>query len=207
MTTKTHWLALSMLLVACAPEPDAAPPPEPGADAQRGPDARAVSPKPGAERAPARPVRVSHYSSLGDCRVVDSRPDEGAYSSSLCPGAGGYSLRLIDADARQNLFVRSPDGAETSLALSEAAGGGFSHIGERVEWRGASGEGSFAPDALVVRYFVVEAEAEEEVAYLLPVTLRQGGPCVTARIEPGPEQSARARETVDGEMHCLQPRF
>jgi len=152
----------------------------------------------------ARPGRVSEYSSLGGCRLITSKPEEAGYTNSACPGAGGFTLRLIDSDGRQNLFVKTPSGKERSLKLSEAAGSGFSRIGDRVEWRGTmDDEATFRPDAMILRYFVIEQEGERESSYLLPVALIGDGPCITGKISPGADQSERARTTVDEKMACL----
>jgi len=148
--------------------------------------------------------RVSQYTLLDDCRVLVSKPEEAGYSSSECPGLGGFALRLINADARQNLFVKTPSGDEHSLRLSEAAGSGFSRIGERIEWRGTMEGRTFKPDAIVLRYYVVEGEGAEETAYLLPVKLTSGPPCVADRFAPGQDQSKQARRAADSPMSCLK---
>ena len=146
--------------------------------------------------------RVSKYTTLKTCRVVEANPEEAAYRKLSCDGLGGFALRVIDADDRQNLFVVAPDGTSTSLRLSEIGGGGFSRLGDTIEWRGRMQEGRFRPDAMVLRYFVVEAEGEGETSVLLPVSLASGSPCVTARVAPGPGQSDRARALVDAPMRC-----
>src|SRR3546814_7167589 len=47
-------------------------------------------------------ARVSRYTSLSDCKLIRERPEEAGFAESRCPGVGGYALRLIDADARQD---------------------------------------------------------------------------------------------------------
>src|SRR3546814_14517751 len=78
-------------------------------------------------------ARVSRYTSLSDCKLIRERPEEAGFAESRCPGVGGYALRLIDADARQNLLVERPGGDNASLRLSELGGGGFSALGKTVE--------------------------------------------------------------------------
>lgn len=191
-------IGLLAILSACSPEP--------GTDSD---DGAKVSPRPA--EAPARaavaagqPGRVSQYSSLGDCRVITAKPEEAGYSNARCPGIAGFALRLVESDARQNLFVKTPSGDEHSLKLSEAAGSGFSRIGERIEWRGTREGQTFRPDAMVLRYYVVEKEGAGETAYLLPVKLADGPPCVADRIAPGPNQNEQARSVADGAMTCFK---
>lgn len=148
--------------------------------------------------------RDSYYTSLQDCPVIRSAPEEAGYSRSACPGLGGYGLELVDADARHNLIVVAPDGQEHSLRLPSLSGGGFSSLGERVEWRGITGNGKFRPDAMIVRHEVIEDanEPERPTSYLLAVSL-EGTPCLAARIAPGDAQNERAREAADGLLHCM----
>lgn len=151
--------------------------------------------------------RRSRYTRLDRCRLIERSPtDEGDYAALACPGLGGYRLRLIEDDLRQDLVVELPGGGERSLALSEATGsGGFSRLGETVEWRGEGNGEAFRPDAMILRYFVVEnAETpERETSYLLTVALGQGRPCVTGKLPPGGEQNERARRLADGDAGCL----
>jgi hypothetical protein len=195
-------MVFSLLLVGCSAGNDAAP--QPGDEAEPSKEPAPAAPA-DAGAFPAAGGRTSQYTSLDDCRLLEAKPEEAGYSSSACPGVGGYSLRLIDADARQNLFVTPPGGSETSLALSEAAGSGFSRLGQRIEWRGTQAAGRFIPSAMIVRYFVVEAEGGAEVSYLLAINLGEGGPCVAAVVAPGPDQNEQAQAAVDGAMRCLRP--
>jgi hypothetical protein len=189
-------------IAASAPVPDASPLPA----GTPGPVATAATPTPTpvptATSTETATGRASKYTSLGACRTTRTAPDEAGFATSDCPGIGGYRLRLIDSDARQNLMLVGRDGKEHSLRLSEAGGGGFSRIGERIEWRGAQADGPFRPDALVLRYAVVEnpANPTRETAYLLPVSLTKS--CVAARIPPGPDQNTRARAIADAQMQC-----
>lgn len=194
------FLGLVAMTAACSPDPATNPDRNTAAAAAPAP-AGTPAPLP----TPPVPVgRVSEYSSLSNCRVITSKPEEAGYSSSDCPGLAGYTLRLVNADARQNLFVQTPSGSEHSLRLSEAAGSGFSRIGERVEWRGTMEGPDFRPDAMLLRYYVVEREGAGETAYLLPVKLAGGTPCVADRFAPGPDQSREARRAADSPMTCFK---
>jgi hypothetical protein len=197
MTATLRLAALALLLSACS-QP-AAPPK--GSEAPSDPAAPS-SPSP---EAPAANGRLSQYTSLKACRVTESNPDEAGYSRSECPGVNGYGLVIVDADARQNLLIRAPGGGEpVSLRLPEQTGGGFSRLGDQAEWRGVSEGGQFRPDAVIVRYGVMEnGDAAPETSYLLTVSLGQGGPCLAGKTPPGPDQNAAARAAADAPLRCL----
>jgi hypothetical protein len=159
-----------------------------------------------AQAAPAS-GRTSQYTRTDKCRAVEFDEDEGGWSVQRCPGLAGYRLRLTEGDLRQNIVVELPRGGERSLDLAEATGsGGFSSIGASVEWRGKGAGRAFRPDALILRYAVVENQdrPEQPTSYLLTVSLANRRPCVTAKVSPGPGQNDRARAVVDGPMRCLR---
>lgn len=200
-------LALGIAGVACACSPDKAP----QSEANREP--RSTAANPAADSRPtmvakAGPARASRYSRLDQCRLLRrSAPGEGDFSDHACPGVAGYGIRLSEDDLRQNLWVVPPGGAEHSLKLSEVThSGGFSRLGETIEWRGAEDGGAFRPDALILRYLVVESAdtPEKETSYLLTVSLAGDMPCVTGKLAPGPVQNERARHVADGAMRCLE---
>jgi hypothetical protein len=171
-------LALALILLATAPIAQAAPAPE----------------------------RTSQYTRTDKCRQIELNEDEGGWSVQRCPGLAGYRLRLTEGDLRQNVVVELPRGGERSLDLAEATGsGGFSSIGASVEWRGSGTGRAFRPDALILRYSVVEDQERPErpTSYLLTVSLANRRPCVSAKVRPGPGQNERARAIVDRPMRCL----
>ena len=159
---------------------------------------------PEATEAPtAAPGRIFTYTGLEDCPVLESNPDEAGYFLSECKGEGGYKLRVIESDLRQTIEVVAPDGKKSDLNLSAVTGGGFSHLGKNVEWRGEVKDGAFAPDALIVRHEVVtNPEGTETESWLVAVKLA-GAPCPIARIAPGPEQNQHARDAADAGGACL----
>jgi len=151
---------------------------------------------------PAVKGREFRYTSL-DCPLIRSNPDEGGFFEYECPGEGGYKLKLVEADLRQNIIVVAPDGASRSLELSALAGGRFNELGETVEWRGKVEGGTFSPDAMILRQEVVEdPDGQKEVSYLVPVRLT-GRPCAVGRIAPGAGQNDQARAAADGRGACL----
>lgn len=185
-------LLFAAALSACSQEAAEEPPPTPAATVSPGPS--------------ASPGRAFRYTGVAECPVLESNPEEAGYYLSECPGEGGYKLRVSESDLRQTVAVIAPGGAETQLDLAAVTGGGFSTLGDRVEWRGEERDGAFAPDALIVRHDVVtNPEGNETVSYLVAVRLAPA-PCVVARITPGPEQNARARAAADTGGACLAGR-
>lgn len=198
-------IALALLVAGCSQ--GKAPEGEPRRN--EAPATASIEPAaaPTASAAASDAGRVSRYTRLGGCRVVKSNPDEGGWSISACPGLAGFGLRLSEDDLRQDLAIVLPGGGERGLQLAEATGsGGFSRLGDTVEWRGAEEGGSFRPEALILRYLVVENPdtPQKETSYLLAVSLAGGKPCVTAKLAPGPDQNERARQVADGEGRCLK---
>ena len=168
--------------------------------------AAAPAPAPAATEATTSPDagegRAYRYTSLVGCELLRENREEGGFFETMCPGLGGYRLRLTESDLRQNLAIVAADGGETDLALGRIGGGGFSSLGPTAEWRGPAGE-PFAPDSLIVRYRVAEKpHPEPETAYLLAIDL---GPraCVVARVAPGPAQNDIARARADDPGACL----
>jgi hypothetical protein len=172
-------------------------------------DEATPSPSPTVTPTPApTPGRIYTYTSLENCKVLESNPEEAGYYLSECKGEGGYALQLTESDLRQALTVIEPrrtggGGTKTSLDLSRVTGGGFSNFGKTVEWRGALKDGVFAPDALVLRHEVVtDPEGRHKASYLVAIKLAPT-PCAIARIEPGPQQNEQARAAADAGGACL----
>ncbi|GHD20028.1 hypothetical protein ACFOEZ_12380 [Tianweitania populi] len=151
----------------------------------------------------AEPARESRYTNLKECRLVESQEDEGGYSLSSCAGHGGYKLDVVDADARENIFVITPKGQKQSLQLPSRMGGGFSSLGDTIEWRGRVEGGTLHPTAMIARYRVEDPSGPgRPTSYLLVISL-PGKPCLAAEIAPGPNQNERARAAADGKLYCL----
>ncbi|MFV0624855.1 hypothetical protein ACBY01_12715 [Sphingomonas sp. ac-8] len=176
------------------PAPEVAPSPSPAPEA--------ATPTPAASESPAV-GRVSRYTSLDECQLVRSAPEEAGFFESTCPGLGGYRLTLVEADGRHNLMIVADD-TQHNLRLPSIGSGGFSELGKRIEWRGREEDGRFRPDALILRYAVVENpdQPSRPTSYLLSVSLAQT-PCLSAKIAPGADQNARARAVADGPRRCL----
>lgn len=197
-------IALPVLLSACGSQPAT----EANGDGQvHAPQGAAAIPSP----VGIPPARVSRFTSLksSNCKVLEEERDEGPFILLGCPGAGDYGLLLAASDGRENLMLESPGrtgkGQAASLDLSRGGSGGFSRVGETAEWRGPAAE-VFKPDSLIVRFHVVETpdKPSKETAYLLAFALRDGRPCLIAKLAPGAGQSDAARRAVDGPLACAK---
>lgn len=191
-------LALLVILPACGSQPTT----EAESDAgDRGPEGAAAIP----------PARISRFTRLksSDCKVLEEERGEGPYVLLGCPGSGAYGLLLAASDARENLMLQSPGRTgkdqAVSLDLSRIGSGGFSRLGETAEWRGPA-DGVFKPDSLIVRFHVVENPdtPAKETGYLLAFALRDGKPCLVAKVAPGAGQNETARRAVDGSLACMK---
>lgn len=158
--------------------------------------------------AQAAPGPVSRYTRMDRCTVLERNEDEGGWSVERCPGLAGYRLRRTEGDLRENLIVELPGGGgEADLKLGEATGkGGFSSLGDTVEWRGRGRGRTFRTEALILRFVVVEDpdRPERPNSYLLVVSLAGRDSCIAALVPPGPGQNARARMRADAPGRCLR---
>jgi len=184
--------ALLVITAACSQE-------------QPSPAEETATPSPAAtvaERPPTPdPVR---YTSLEDCQLLRSAPEEAGFFEYECAGEGGWRLRHTESDLRENLVLIAPDGAEHDLGLVALAQGAFSDLGNKVEWRGSDEGGQFVPRSLILRQQVMEDPdpVKPERSYLIAVRLTPS-PCVLARVIPGALQNERAREVADKQQVCL----
>lgn len=156
--------------------------------------------------AQAAPGPTSRYTRLDRCTLIERNEDEGGWSIERCPGLAGYRLRRTEGDLRQNLILELPGGGEADLRLGEVTGkGGFSSLGDTVEWRGRGAGRAFRPEALILRFVVVEdaERPERPTSYLLAVRLVGRRSCVTAVVAPGRVHNGRARRAADGARSCL----
>lgn len=198
------------LLAGCDAAPPEAQPPRIAAGVAPAPDAAPQATPPPSTT--AKPVAgdaedPGHYTGLAaaDCKVIDIDEEAGG-STSVCPGMGGYRLRVLDGDARMSVDVISPAGTRHPLDLWTIASGAFSSLGPRAEWRFAGKDGK--PTALILRFEAYEFpdQPERTRSYLLVARLAGKDTCLTAKIAPGPGQNVQAREAADraASAACLQ---
>lgn len=127
------------------------------------------------------------------CRTISSNPDEGGSYEGECRGAGGYKVRLIEGDIRQTLNIITPARKKFELDFWRFYGG-FSYIGEKIEWRMKK----TAPVALIARFIVADPEnSAKNTAYLMVSKISKTAACVTDVVEPQANQNEKARELAD----------
>lgn len=137
----------------------------------------------------------SVYTSTSEkaCKQQESS-DEGGDYIGICPGVGGYKLKLIEGDLRQTLFVITPRKKEHPLRFNEFFYS-FSAIGDKVEWRTKRG----VPVALIARYNVNKNPEDSflNTSYLMVVKITKALSCVTDVVLPGAKQNETARKSAD----------
>ncbi len=182
MTRSFLLVAGSLALAACSSETPTMP-------VRTGPRRTPTPTSAAAESGGAR-GRSFAYTMLSDCETVREETEEGQYLEQECPGLGGYGVISTVGDLRANLQLAPPGGTPTSLDLSQIGGGGFSALGETLEWRGPAGK-PLAPNSLIMRYNVVEnPETNEDVSTASSRVSRQRRASL-ARSRPGPVRTPR----------------
>ncbi|MEO7658957.1 MAG: hypothetical protein ABIV48_05020 [Pyrinomonadaceae bacterium] len=130
---------------------------------------------------------------IDDCRTIESNPDEGGSYEGECRGVGGFKIRLIEGDIRQTLDIISPDKKRFELNFWNFFGG-FSAIGEKIEWRTRSG----MPVALIARFNVAKTvDSSQNTSYLMIAKIGKASACVTDVLDPKARQNEIARKLAD----------
>ncbi len=127
------------------------------------------------------------------CRTISSNPDEAGSYEGECTGVGGYKVRLLEGDIRQTLNIITPAKKKFELDFWGFYGG-FSYIGEKIEWRTKAG----VPVALIARFNVASGDdSKKSKSYLMVSKIGKAKSCVTDVVLPGPKQNEIAREFAD----------
>lgn len=127
------------------------------------------------------------------CRTISANPNEGGSYEGECKGVGGYKVRLLEGDIRQTLNIITPAKKKFELNFWSYYGG-FSTVGEKIEWRTKGG----VPIALIARFIVADIEdSSKNVSYLMVAKIGKTSSCVTDTVPPGPRQNEAARELAD----------
>lgn len=127
------------------------------------------------------------------CRTISSNPNEAGSYEGECSGVGGYKVRLLEGDIRQTLNIITPKKKKFELNFWGFYGG-FSSIGEKIEWRTKKG----VPIALIARFNVANPDnSSKSTSYLIVSKIGKTLSCVTDVVPPGPKQNEKARELAD----------
>ena len=127
------------------------------------------------------------------CRTISSNPDEAGSYEGECAGVGGYKVRLLEGDIRQTLNIITPGRKKFELDFWGFYGG-FSSIGEKIEWRTKAG----VPVALIARFSVAGSDdTQKSKSYLMVSKIGKTSSCVTDVVDPQANQNVKARELAD----------
>ena len=127
------------------------------------------------------------------CRTISSNPDEAGSYEGECAGVGGYKVRLLEGDIRQTLNIITPGRKKFELDFWGFYGG-FSYIGEKIEWRTKAG----VPVALIARFNVSGSDdTQKSKSYLMVSKIGKTMSCVTDVVEPKAGQNEEARKLAD----------
>ena len=129
----------------------------------------------------------------GSCRTIESSNEgDGSYEGE-CTGVGGYKIRLLEGDIRQTLNIITPGRKKFELDFWGFYGG-FSYIGEKIEWRTKAG----VPVALIARFNVaVSDDTQKSKSYLMVSKIGKTMSCVTDVVDPQANQNEKARTLAD----------
>lgn len=127
------------------------------------------------------------------CRTISSDESGAGSYEGECRGVGGYKVRLLEGDIRQTINIITPAKKKFELNFWSFYGG-FSSIGEKIEWRTNAG----VPVALIARFNVADPEnSEKNTSYLIVSKIGKTMSCVTDIVPPGAGQNEKARVLAD----------
>lgn len=156
---------------------------------------------------------TSIYTSLSDkkCKTLESAVDEGGWYLGLCPGVGGYKLKLSEGDLRQNITVVAPNKKDYSLEFGSNVTSAFNAVGEQAEWRVTGAGKKLKPSALIVRLNANEnpEDYRVNVSYLLVIKITSDSVCITDIVAPTvANQNVRARQLANASAAkpCITPK-
>jgi hypothetical protein len=141
----------------------------------------------------------SVYTDFKNCKTIERDDAAAGYLLESCQGVGGYRLLVRSQDDRQDITVVKPDGSKHELNLGQIGGGGFSNLGEKVEWRVQRQKGKIVPVALIARFSVVTdpSTPEKATSYLTVSKITPQQVCRIGEIAPGQNANEEARRMAD----------
>ena len=161
---------------------------------------------------------TSVYTSLttkNKCKLasLDDEGTEPGYargSLASCPGIGGNSVHVEDADGRMTLYVIAPNKNKFNLNYPRVVLLGFSELGDKAEWRVTTRAGKLVPLGLIVRVTSTNGEVPKNKieSYLAVAKITPSEICVTDRIPArrttANTEARRAADTATTKK-CLAP--
>jgi hypothetical protein len=99
---------------------------------------------------------TSLYSSTAarNCKKVDSAKDgEGAWAEWMCPGIGGYVVRVTEDDLRMTVSIGKSREAAAGAPAAKRQFAPFNSVHDTLEWRLSRGQ----PFATIHRWFLSDA--------------------------------------------------
>jgi hypothetical protein len=153
--------------------------------------------------ASANTTSVYTSTKVENCKTIRAASAEAGSYTGECAGVGGYKVHLVENDIRQSLDIITPDGNAQELNFG-GFNGGFSTVGEKIEWRTVGG----TPVALISRFIVNNAEdSARDVSYLMVSKIGKTASCVTDIVKPGAKQNEQARKLADlaSKKACKKP--
>lgn len=155
------------------------------------------------------PAIVSVYTDISAKKCTTTKVHEVTGSTvQKCGGVAGYSLLVLDDDARQSVTVVTPDGKQHELEYWHVVTRHFSSLGEKAEWRMVKKGGKMVPIALIVRVYANEnpESPNERTSYLAVARITPEKSCVTAKIKGNAHANAAARRAADSSAGkpCLE---
>lgn len=149
---------------------------------------------------------LSQYTSLKmkDCIDLDQGHE---YSIQQCPAFDAYELRSIFADLRQSLTLVK-DGQEYPLDFYTTISGGFSRLGNVLEWRFEKTKKAPKLRALITRFTVEDQpDSTKPTSYLVVTKITADEICVVDKVPPTKQQNEKARRIADKahSLSCLKP--
>lgn len=141
----------------------------------------------------AQNASVYTSTKTSSCRTIRSTSAGAGSYEGECNGVGGYKIRLLEGDIRQTLNIITP--AKKKFELDYwGFYGGFSSIGEKIEWRTKAG----VPVALIARFNVADADdPTKSKSYLMVSKIGKTNSCVTDVVLPMANQNDEARKLAD----------
>jgi hypothetical protein len=140
---------------------------------------------------------ASVYSSTAtrNCKKVDAAKDgEGDWSVWLCPGIGGYVVRLTEDDLRMTVSIGRNLKAAANEPASKHQFAPFNSVHDTIEWRTVKGQ----PFATIQRWFLADVENSDKSgkpgqAAMLVVT-RLNPACHVAYVDVSANAGVNANE-------------